>query len=82
MIKVSSAQAQKIPISAGHGRPISVIQQGQHYPTYTGDTTVTPSQHTQTLSTSGSVLKADIVINPIPNNYGRIEWNGVTLSVI
>ena len=51
------------------------------YPIYTGETTVTPSAETQTLSTSGTTLTSDITIDPIPSNYGLITWDGVTLTV-
>lgn len=48
---------------------------------YAGETTVTPSAETQTLRTGGTVLLEDIIINPIPSNYGLITWNGATLTV-
>ena len=48
---------------------------------YSGAYEVTPSQERQRLSTGGKVLTADIVINPIPQNYGLITWNGAALTV-
>ena len=48
---------------------------------YNGSYTITPSTTTQTLSTEGLVMKSDLVINPIPSNYGLITWNGSTLTV-
>ena len=48
---------------------------------YTGETTITPSQETQTLHTLGLLVPSDITINPIPSNYGLITWNGSTLTV-
>ncbi len=48
---------------------------------YTGDYTFTPSDSTQTIETTGKRLTDDIVINPIPSNYGLITWNGSTLTV-
>ena len=50
-------------------------------PLYDGAYEATPSQEAQTLLTAGTRLENDIVIHPIPSNYGRIEWNGVTLKV-
>lgn len=50
-------------------------------PHYEGAYEVTPSEAAQTLATSGEVLDGDIVIAPIPANYGLITWNGVTLTV-
>lgn len=48
---------------------------------YEGETEITPTQDTQTLRTSGLLMPVDIVINPIPQNYGLITWNGSTLTV-
>lgn len=48
---------------------------------YEGAYTVTPSSATQTLATTDRWLIHDIVINPIPSNYGLITWNGSVLTV-
>lgn len=50
-------------------------------PIYDGATEVTPTQETQTLETQGFRLLENIVINPIPSNYGLITWNGSVLTV-
>ena len=42
---------------------------------------VTPSEETQILQTADRTVLQNIVINPIPSNYGRITWNGSTLTV-
>lgn len=51
------------------------------YPTYDGPTEFTPSRESQVVETTAHVLLADIVINPIPSNYGLIQWNGAVLTV-
>ena len=48
---------------------------------YGGNYEVTPSTEEQILPTSGKILARDITINPIPNNYGLIAWNGSVLTV-
>ena len=48
---------------------------------YTGAYEVTPSGETQTLETKNKRMTDNVTINPIPNNYGRIAWNGTTLIV-
>lgn len=48
---------------------------------YEGPYTVTPSASAQTLAIENKLATADIVIAPIPNNYGLITWNGSTLTV-
>ena len=50
-------------------------------PVYTGETVVTPSTLEQVLNTAEKVVERNIVINPIPSNYGLITWNGTTLTV-
>ena len=51
------------------------------YPEYDGSYEITPSEDTQTLGTAYHVPIADIIVNPIPSNYGLITWNGSTLTV-
>lgn len=48
---------------------------------YTGIYEVTPSAETQTLLTKNYRMTDNVVINPIPSNYGLITWNGATLTV-
>ena len=48
---------------------------------YHGPTDITPSNEPQVLSTQGKVVSEDIIIEPIPSNYGLITWNGSTLVV-
>jgi hypothetical protein len=50
-------------------------------PRYEGDYEFTPSDQTQTVAIEGLMARQDIVINPIPSNYGLITWNGSTLTV-
>ena len=48
---------------------------------FTGPYQITPSLETQTLEIRGMRATADIVVDPIPSNYGLITWNGSTLTV-
>ena len=48
---------------------------------YHGVYNVTPSEETQTLLTANRVLTQNVVIDPIPSNYGLITWNGSFLTV-
>lgn len=49
--------------------------------TYEGPYEVTPSAIEQVLSTQYLKMAQDVIINPIPNNYGLISWNGAVLTV-
>ena len=68
-----------IPVDGESGIVTKVI--GQDLPTYTGVTEVTPTTTEQVLDTSNKVVTRNIVIDPIPSNYGLITWNGSTLTV-
>ena len=48
---------------------------------YTGAYEVTPSGETQTLETENKRMTDNVTINPIPNNYGLITYNGSILTV-
>ena len=48
---------------------------------YDGAYDVTPSGEAQMLFTENKIMAANVVINPIPSNYGRITWNGSVLTV-
>ena len=54
---------------------------GSEHGEYTGPTEVTPSQEEQTLQTAGLIVNQNIIVNPIPSNYGLITWNGSILTV-
>lgn len=82
-ISVSSNQSE---ISLGVSEPTTVEMTVSglvyvDYPQYEGETTVTPTQETQVLQTIGTLVTDNITINPIPNNYGLISWNGSVLTV-
>lgn len=48
---------------------------------YTGPYHVTPAAESQVLETTDMIMDEDVVIDPIPSNYGLITWNGSTLTV-
>ena len=68
-----------IPMDGEVGIITKVVE--RDLPVYTGDTEITPSEEEQVLATAEKVVTRNIVINPIPSNYGRITWNGATLTV-
>ena len=64
------------------GEAGTVIKVTEHdLPVYSGQTEITPSEDVQTLQTANKTVLQNIVINPIPSNYGKITWNGSTLTV-
>lgn len=68
-----------IPVDGEAGTVIKVSD--YVYPIYDGQTEVTPTQETQVLQTTNRTVVSNIIVNPIPSNYGKITWNGSTLTV-
>ena len=68
-----------IPVDGEAGTVIKVTE--HDLPVYSGQTEITPSEETQTLQTANRTVLQNIIINPIPSNYGKITWNGSTLTV-
>ena len=66
-----------VTLQVGLETAIEVVE-GQ---AYEGPYSVTPSQQAQTLATEGYLMTGDVVVNPIPSNYGKITWNGAVLTV-
>lgn len=68
-----------IPVDGETGTVIKVTE--HDLPVYSGQTEITPSGDTQVLQTANRTVLQNIIINPIPSNYGLITWNGSTLTV-
>lgn len=68
--------------SLGHGSQKGQLTVPQRIGTpYTGEYEFTPTSETQTIPTENKALAQNIIINPIPSNYGLITWDGSTLTV-
>lgn len=48
---------------------------------YDGEYEFTPTEQTQVIAIEYKEALQDIVINPIPQNYGRITYNGISIRV-
>lgn len=75
-LKVRGKLSMRPTISAKLTVPLSILP-----PAYEGSYEVTPSKETQTLRTEELYMLGDVTINPIPNNYGLIEWDGRVITV-
>lgn len=51
------------------------------FPAYEGDYTFTPTQAEQIIEIKNMRATDNIVVEPIPSNYGLITWNGSYLTV-
>ena len=48
---------------------------------YHGSVDITPTNSVQVIGTQGKLLADDIIIEPIPSNYGLITYNGSYITV-
>lgn len=48
---------------------------------YMGNYTVTPTEETQVLPTCTKQMIKDLIVEPIPLNYGKITWNGRIITI-
>ena len=48
---------------------------------YEGAYTVTPSGQEQRLRTEGMMMRGDVIIEPIPQNYGLVTWDGIKITI-
>lgn len=59
----------------------TTINVAERVPTYTGAYEFTPSENEQVIEIEEKKAVQNIVINPIPSNWGKIGWNGAYLTV-
>lgn len=48
---------------------------------FDGPYEITPSESAQRLETTELLMRGDVVVGAIPQNYGRLSWDGRTLTV-
>lgn len=75
-LRASFSDSQSMAASFGE-----VVEVDKHLDFFEGPYEVTPTQETQILAVEMKVAAQNIVINPIPNNYGLITWDGSKLMV-
>ena len=84
-VSLSIPQMPKALLSVALPAPtnLTVMQYGVYGDTeeYEGSYVFTPTQSTQTIPIADKKATQDIIINPIPSNYGLITWNGAILTV-
>lgn len=76
-VETSPAHTQSVEASAIH---VMSIRSGDGVP-YDGAYEVEPGEEALILATKGKVLSQDIVIDPIPDGYGRISYSGSILKI-
>lgn len=59
-------------LSVPHGKEVAPFEGAYEY---------TPTSETQVIEIEGLRALSNIIIDPIPQNYGLITWDGSTLTV-
>lgn len=87
-VKISLDVVGNEPIKMGVKSPSSKASMGVAapivvglLPEYEGSYDFTPTEDMQILNTKDKQTRENIVINPIPQNYGLITYNGSTITV-
>ena len=80
-LRVQSTEV-KLKVNAAEGIKFTASEGVPVYPNaYEGATEITPTEEAQTIPTDGYMMHTDIVVKPIPSNYGLITWDGTTITV-
>lgn len=74
-----SVSIQSVRVDVGFSAPI--VRDYLDRDPYEGEYEITPTDETQVLQTAGKWDRENITIKPIPSNYGRITWDGYTITV-
>lgn len=83
-IKISNSTPQRIGVGNAHNQKIALrntytITVGAD--PYKGEYVITPSREQQVLQTKHLSMSENVVIKPIPQNYGMISYNGFELTI-
>lgn len=58
-----------------------VLTMAGSIPAFPGPYVITAGDTAQTISCAGLLMPQDIVVEAVPSNYGKIAWDGISLSV-
>ena len=76
IVRVKPSISQNIiPVKAS---VVTTLRSGD-YEQYTGAYEFEAGEEVQTVPTDHLVLMDNIIIDPVPANYARMEWNGSTI---
>lgn len=74
---VSGSQSVFASVSPARQEVVGILASG--FTPYSGENVITPTESEQILNTSGKSMSVDVIINPIPDNYARMSWDGTIL---
>lgn len=81
-----SASAESVPVQVSSRGGIISSAIGASYfmgkdAPYEGPVVFTPSAEQQVIQTAGKSIAENIIIDPIPSNYGLVTYNGAFITV-
>ena len=84
-IPLAVDEVTRVGLHVDEGPAASLEAGGDFYavgpPYYSGSYDITPSGAAQVVHIDGLRAAHDIIIEPIPSNYGLITWNGSVITV-
>lgn len=80
-LTVSGGESANLSVSESASASLSVGEYVGGGLPYDGPYSVRPSPETQTLPTASRLMQYDVVVEPIPEYYGLIKWDGSVLRV-
>lgn len=83
LVSIQQGSIRILSAEAGTVRPAAVKVAHVDFPTeeYAGPTTYTPSAEAQIIPVSGKLCTTDITIEPVPQGWGRVTWDGSVLII-
>lgn len=77
----SAADAEIVLTTPKNGGIRLDVSSGADLQGYDGPYVVTPTREEQELPTKYRNMSQNVIVNPIPSNYGLITWDGSVLTV-
>lgn len=81
-MRIDFEPATSMLVNMQEAESFSVSMDGISEEDYHGAYSFTPSEDAQIIETAGKLLRENIIIEPIPSYYGRVEWDGSALTII
>ena len=80
-LHVLQPESVHLAVGADGGMALAVGAEIYASSAYHGDYSVTPTNQAQTLPTARKRLEQNVIVEPIPSNYGRISYSGSVITV-
>lgn len=79
------ADPHRVHVNPSASRQIGVVEhldvRVTGLPEYDGPTEIIPSMYEQVLATMDTEVHSNIVVGPIPSNYGLVTYDGTVITI-